>query len=164
MKKLLKFISLSIWMLLLSMVTVFGISHTSHYELLPIWYSDGTPSYSYTQRGTVNYQSAINQSVLNWNNVSNNVDIYKTTSSADFTVISDYYGNVDWYGQTSIGMVKLNDTTPSSNRTEMVTHEFGHVLGLDHYDCDDEVMRELGFKGSSSPYTGDKNGIYNQFD
>lgn len=126
------------------------------------WWSFGNSwKYYYTQQGTTNYSNNIISAISSWQTATSKLSVSKATAPyGNVVVTSKNFGNTGWDGITYINLrIDLQDSVVSSNRTELVAHEFGHGFGLDHFSCSYELMRAFGYKGSATPYEGDIAGI-----
>ena len=146
--------------LLLTVQIVRAGTHSSHFALN--WWSFGNSwKYYYTQQGTTNYSNNIISAISSWQTATSKLSVSKATAPYGNVVVTiKNFGNTGWDGITYINLrIDLQDSVVSSNRTELVAHEFGHGFGLDHFSCSYELMRAFGYKGSATPYEGDIAGI-----
>lgn len=118
------------------------------------------------------YTSRITQYAETWETHCNEIGISQTGGTTyDIYVYSDtaidngsYAVTVlDRYGKSTITLYKDFTALSYAYQNETIVHEFGHALGLDHTQPENNtisVMREYGFNSKAYPLADDKDGIY----
>lgn len=143
-----------------SLFVGFAISeHASHYSKIFFyggWARDSNDvniSYSYTQSGTKNYLYEISSGTQVWSSSFSFFKFKKVSANTteNCKITSSDYGDNGWVGLATYYVnpktIKLNEwyhinyshyNYTAYKRTAI--HEFGHLHGLDHVDCPDEIM------------------------
>lgn len=156
-------------LMILVLATMFitpSYAHSSHYTLNS-WRMVNPIVYFYSQYGSHNWSSNVAAAAGYWNTATLNLrPITKYNSSVHYgynvIIESANYGNVTWNGRAySSGYMQLNDYRSSAlaKKTSIASHEFGHLLGLDHTSCTFEIMYSPT-KATGDPYYGDIAGFY----
>lgn len=171
--------------LISSVATAAASDHRYHYDKFSFYdeweySSDGDIDirYYYDEDGTYDFGTEVAVGVIAWEDMADSpFDFIKTSdrSKADLLFGSDNYGDTGWtgyaYGDEVPKRIEINEywkkNSPVDGHTytydcyiNTVVHEVGHSHGLDHYDCDDEVMVDYHIDGLDDPYVGDRQGIY----
>ncbi|NRR05443.1 matrixin family metalloprotease [Brevibacillus sp. RS1.1] len=168
-------------MLLTSVVSA-ASSHRLHYETDSAnweYNKDGVIKirYHYTQDGKYDFGTRVAIGAIAWEDMADSpFDFVKASNidRADMIITSDDYGSVTWIGLASPNRsqkpIKLNEYYKANSPVKghdftyecyenVAAHEIGHIHGLDHYDCRDELML-YAHSHVVDPYDGDRQGIY----
>ena len=128
---------------------------------------------SYTQGGSINYSTHVQNGVWAWNYSAARVHItYSpgTTSRCNININSYNYGNTGWHGQTDFPSIINNDESAIHindyylinfmyRESELVAHEIGHCFCLLDVTDTNALMRKSGYKGSPDPTADDIAGV-----
>lgn len=178
-----KILLISLVIILLSTMVVYAIDHSSHYKKILLFPNhwerepglDIYVPYHYDQQGQNNYSYRISEATTAWETFEYSPfdDFYSISNKddAELVIISKDYGDIGWVGkcyytENPVRILineyyHLNESGYTySIYAEVISHELGHAHGLDHYDCDDEIMKPQGWIYDHNPYIGDKAGIY----
>lgn len=145
-------------------------------------------NYSYTEAGShyfgyrvllAAYALGGTSTYSNWYMSYNNYPPFLLTevspSSANVPITSNNYGNVDWVGLCSasskVKNIKINEyfmddgyyNYALEEYTVVILHEMLHSVGLDHYNCNDEVMLSAKRGYNYDLHPGDIGGIYDKY-
>ena len=157
----------------LTTFTAYAADHSGHYDLDPFVSMGNHLSHVewwYSQDGDYYYGYRILLGANAWEDAGVGAGFTEVSDKDDsvIRIYSNDYGNVDWIGQHTphigYGTIKLNEYHHDSQGgyetyEEVFAHEMGHAFGLDHYDCDSELMKPKGYNGTPDPYIGDKAGM-----
>lgn len=153
------FLSMLIGLMIFVPIQLTASSHANHYTFWKYGFGRSFNCDYLPITSEISWLSEINVSIREWNSSSAKTGI-RLTNNGSHKITSYNWGNTGWYGLTSKnGNIQLNNITPRSYRAEVTAHELGHALGLHHYNCNYELMRASGFKGSPTPSEGDINGV-----
>lgn len=181
MKKL-KPMNFIITLVVIVLFTHFATSSIMAYSIL--WGSKNfsTSQYSlkyyYDKRGTKNYSTNVSNGVSAWNSSKARIYMSKETDyygDYNISITSKDYGNTGWHGHCQAPIpilfpdnsyIKLNeyyDSSFSSNKDELVSHEIGHSFRLDDISDMTVLMRNSGYKGSAKPEQDDVDGVNSNY-